>query len=100
MTKTAKQIIQDIDAHLAKSRTNYYSNFYIGITDNIEERLFSFHKVPKKGHWYIYRQAPNDAQARVVERYYLDKGMDGGEGGSKNAIWVYCYKISNETNER
>lgn len=97
----AQQIIVDIDAHLLKSNTQHYSDFYIGITEDINRRLFDFHNVPKKGHWYIYREAANDSESRRVEQYYLDKGMDRGDGGGdENAVYVYCYQISDQTKER
>ena len=60
MVKTAKQIIADIDAHLQKSSAKHYQDFYIGITKDIDDRLFDFHQIPKKGHWYIYREATSD----------------------------------------
>lgn len=100
MVKTAQQIANDIDAHLAKSNAKYFSNFYIGITNDIERRLFGEHNVPKKGHWFIYREATNDEHARSVEKHYLDKGMKGGDGGGDNSsTYVYCYEISNSTKE-
>ena len=101
MAKSAKQIIADIDAHLSKSSAKYYKDFYVGITEDINERLFDFHQVPKKSHWYIYREATSDKESRAVEKHYLDKGMDGGDGGGDDdAVYVYCYRISNETKER
>lgn len=48
MTMATKvQIIADINSHLQKSKKQYYSDFYIGITNDIERRLFEEHKVSK-----------------------------------------------------
>lgn len=100
MAKTAQEIISDIDEHLGKSSAKYFSDFYIGITNDIERRLFGEHNVSQNGHWFIYRKAINDVHARSVEKHYLDKGMKGGDGGGDaTCTYVYCYEISVSTNE-
>ena len=71
MRLTAKEIIADFDAHLQKSSKQYYSNFYVGITNNIERRLFTEHNVSKENAWWIYRTATDKATAQKVEEYYL-----------------------------
>lgn len=100
MAKTADLIIADIDAHLKKSAAKYFSDFYVGITGDIEERLHGFHNVPKENHWFIYRNAISDDEARTVEKFYLEKGMKGGTGGGDSSTTiVYCYRISEITVE-
>ena len=100
MAKTAQEIVNDIDAHLQKSSAKYFSDFYIGITNDIDRRLFDEHNVATGGHWYIYRNAIDDEHARAVEKHYLEKGMKGGDGGGdNNSTYVYCYRISSTTNE-
>lgn len=95
-------IINDINAHLQKSNEQSFSDFYIGITDNKEERLHGFHQVPHKGHWFITRGADTEDIARDVEKHYLGLGMDGGAGGGTGGDTkiVYCYKIGPNTKER
>ena len=101
MAKTAKEIITDIDAHLQKSSAKNYSDFYIGITKNKEGRLHGDHNAPEKGHWFISRKAINDEEARKVEAHFLNKRMDGGDGGGDDeSVFVYCYRISDKTKER
>lgn len=99
---TAAEIIKAIDAHLMKSNREYYNQFYIGITSDIESRLFGDHKVPRENHWWIYQYADSEDIARDVERHYLELGMQGDEGGgtgSGNVKYVYCYAITNYTVE-
>lgn len=94
------QIIADINAHLQKSPKRYYSDFYIGITNDIERRLFGEHRVSKKVGWWIYCQADSKASAQAVEEFYLDKGMFGDTGGgNEDTVYVYCYEITNYTEE-
>lgn len=95
-------IINAIDEHLKKSNKQYYNQFYIGITSDVNARLFGAHKVPRENHWWIYRFADNEQIARDVERHYIDLGMQGGEGGGTgegNVTCVYCYAIANYTVE-
>lgn len=100
MRKTAKEIIVDVEEHLTKSNKRYYSDFYVGITNDIERRLFVEHNVDKKSNWWIYRTATNKTAAQSVEEYFLNKGMKGDTGGgTDDSIYVYCYEITNLTKE-
>lgn len=100
MKYTKTQIIAAIDAHLQKSFKQYYNDFYIGITNDIDRRLFIEHNVDKNNAWWIYRDAVDKATAQAVEEYYLDKGMEGDTGGgTDDSTYVYCYQISNSTKE-
>ena len=95
---TKAKIIQDIDKHIGTLTRSQYSNFYIGITNDVERRLFTEHCVDKERDCWIYRTADSDSIAREVEQYYLDKGMDGGPGGGDNTSkCVYCYKKTSAT---
>ena len=97
---TTQEIIQDINSHLANSTKRYYGDFYIGITNDIDRRLFGEHNVPRNGHWRIHRVANNETHARNVEKHFLNEGMKGGTGGGgTDCVYVYCYEISNSTIE-
>ncbi len=99
MGKTAKEIIADFNEHLAKSKKQYYSDFYVGITNDIERRLFTEHNVDKND-WWIYCSAINKIEAQSVEEYFLEKGMKGDTGGgTDDSTYVYCYEITPSTKE-
>lgn len=101
MALTAQQIADAIYEHLKKDVDgNNYGKFYIGITNDIDRRLFSEHNVPRNGHWRIHREAINKEHAQAVEEHFLAKGMKGDTGGgTDDSVWVYCYKISLNTIE-
>ena len=100
MSKTAKEIIADFEEHLTNSKKQYYSDFYVGITNDIERRLFTEHNVEKNNSWWIYCVAINKSEAQSVEEYFLDKGMKGDTGGgTDDSIYVYCYEITSTTKE-
>jgi len=97
---TKEQIISDIDSHLRNSGKQYYSEFYVGISNNARRRLFQEHHVKEKGSWWIYRTADSSCIAREVEQHYLSLGMRGGDGGGdETSMMVYCYAISPTTTE-
>lgn len=98
MAKTAQQALAEITAHI-KKQGGAYSDWYCGITSNLENRLYGDHKVPKKNHWSITRLCEDSASARAVEKALLDLGCDGGEGGGdEDSRIVYAYLKTSITN--
>lgn len=101
MVKEAKDIVIDIEAHFKNLVwQKNFSDLYIWVTKDIEDRLFTAHNVPREWHWFIYSEAINDVHARAVEKHYLDKWMQGwGWWWDNTATYVYCYEIASFTNE-
>ena len=98
MKKDFDEIIADIDQHLTRSDKLYYSDYYIGITNDVNRRLFEEHNVSKDNAWWIYREADDKETAQSVEEYYLQKGMQGDAGGGTiQSRYVYCFEITNDT---
>ena len=100
LSQSPLSIIQEIDAHMQKSSLNN-SSWYVGFTSDIEQRLFGFHQVPRKDHWFIYRQSLNSTDARAVEAAYHKVGCrgSGGGGGDHSSVYVYGYVITAQTVE-
>lgn len=97
---TAQELYSAIDEHLGKSKRQYYREFYCGITDDVNRRLFHEHNVSEENGFWIYGPADNINVAREVEKHYLDLGMQGsGGGGTDQSIWVYCYLVMQYTKE-
>ena len=95
----SQTIIHDIDSHMQKSSVKN-AGWYVGITGDIEERLFGFHKVPRKDYWFIYRRATSADEARAIEAAYHKVGCQGaGGGGDHTAVYIYAYVISQQTVE-
>ncbi len=89
------KIIDEIHDHLIKGcGGGLYSEYYVGVTKTIEQRLFTDHNVPRKGHCYIFRKMDSDKSTREIEKHFLDKGMKGSSVGSDpDSCFVYVYKI-------
>ena len=66
-----------------------YSNWYVGISGSPATR-----KV-QHGNPDIWRswKANSVKDARDIEKYFLDEGMDGDTGGGTNPNYVYVYKL-------
>ena len=95
----ARSIITEIDAHMLKSGIAN-SGWYVGITSDIDERLFGSHQVPRANHWFIYRRALNANQARAIEDAYHKANCKGaGGGGDHLSVYVYAYAITAQTVE-
>lgn len=90
-SKTAQEIYNDITAYMKQHGYNA-SSWYAGITQDIEQRLFGDHNVSKQNGIWIYSRAINTTHARTAEKWLLDLGCDGGDGGGDgDAVYVYCY---------
>ncbi len=97
MAKNKQAIINDIEKHFEGKD---YGLCYIGITSDVQSRLFGDHKVsPKEGHdHWIYREANSHQVAREVEEEFIRRGMSGGEGGGDETTKiVYAYKKTSST---
>jgi len=77
------------------------SEWYVGITNTPEERVFVEHNVDRSTGAYIYDNTFNEKNARTVEQYLIGKlkTKGGGGGGDETSTWVYAYKITHLTIE-
>ena len=99
-TYTASQIVADINSHIVKSGSKSYTEWYCGITSDIEQRMFTDHNVQKQGAWWIHRRGATDDEARNAEITMHDKGCAGSHGGGdESSVFVYAYKITPTTRE-
>lgn len=96
---TVETIIAKIEKHMDKVGGKR-SEWYVGITSDIEERLFGFHRVQRKGGRWIHCKAANDADAREAEAAFHEAGCQGaGGGGDHTAVHVYAYPVAEDTVE-
>ena len=94
MAKSEQEIIQTIDEYVKKCG-GVYPQWYIGITNDPERRMFEEHNVSRQGHW-VYEPAASSTVARRIEKLFIDvRKMTGGlGGGDTDANVVYSYKKS------
>lgn len=99
---TYDNIIKAFDDHMKKSGCRYYSDFYVGTTNDAKKRLFDEHHVDKDHQWWIFSAADNEEIAQQVEKHYLQFGTRGSFCGDKkegNAVYVYAYVVTPKTVE-
>jgi hypothetical protein len=100
MVKSKETVKQEIKEHI-KSRGDAYSDWYVGIAADANQRLFNDHNVDKQNGCWIYRECQSSTAAREVEEYFINiLGTDGGTGGGdQSAKSVYAYKKTSYTKE-
>lgn len=95
------QIMIDNFISYIKKEHPVFSDWYIGITSSVADRLFLQHNVNKEsGPWMCNNNPMTDSEVRAVEKYLLEKyGLRGGSGGGDNCCYVYIYLIKPFTKE-
>ena len=95
------RIMQLFNNYLNNSGRKFYSDFFIGVTDDVNKRLFEEHMVPKSNSWYIYAPANTHENAMAVKKHYHNLGMrTSNRRTSRLSKMVYCYGVSPFTVEK
>lgn len=81
------EIIRAIEERVNSAKTKDYSLWTIGITDDPDRRREE-HDDPK--YWMQWR-ADTETIARNVEKYFLEKDMNGAPGGGESPNYVYIF---------
>jgi len=91
-----KTVIKRIESYMNKFEGDY-SDWYVGITNDLDEELFEKHKVDEKGVWISFG-ADTEEVAGKVQKYFLDKKTDGIVKDSQiDSRIVYAYKKNSKT---
>lgn len=93
MPQQESSIVNDIVEYIRKTNT-LSTDWYVGIAENAQARLFEEHGVNKDIDYWIYRECATADAARRVEQYFTTNYQtDGGSGGGSDASrFVYAYK--------
>jgi hypothetical protein len=85
-----------------KKSGSEYQGWYVGITKDIDERLFGYHRVDRQNGFWCYIQAKSSTIARDIEKFFTEGcHTDGGPGGGDDdSDIVYAYKKGFYTVER
>jgi hypothetical protein len=89
----------EIDAHMTQSGIPN-NRWYVGITSNVQERLFGYHRVSRQNDTWIYRHCLNATEARDLEAAYHRAGCKGDTGGGDaTCCTIYAYVVTMATVE-
>ncbi len=96
--KNEETIKKEIKEHISK-RGGTYPEWYVGITNDTDRRLFQEHNVSEENDIWIRKNAGTLSKAEKIERYFTEElGTDGAPGGAENdSIYVYAYKKNSHT---
>ena len=89
-----ESIIEEIRDRVVASRGSsgkQYSSWTIGITNDPQRRKREHASEGKKVKYWEDWEANSESDARYIEKYFLDRGMDGGSGGGENPTYVYIF---------
>ncbi len=96
--QTPEELIKYIESWLPKTGFSYYSDFYIGITDDVERSLLDDHRISPDADIWLYSETQTKADAEKVLQHFVKKGMQGTpEDAPAQATTVYCYVITDTT---
>jgi hypothetical protein len=91
-----RTVIKRIETYMSKFEGDY-SDWYIGITKDLDEELFNLHKFEESGIWISFG-ADTDEVAKKVEKYFLDKKTEGNPTNlEEDTRIVYVYKKNSNT---
>ena len=83
-----ESIIQELDLFILKFG-GIYGDYYVGITDNPVGRFNYDHNIGLANP-YIFKEIDKTEAARLIERYFIDLGCDGGgDGPDEGSVYVY-----------
>ena len=89
-------VIKRIESYMSKFDGDY-SDWYVGITKDLDEKLFELHKVDENGKWIAFG-ADTEEVAKKIQKYFLDKKTDGNPTQlEEDARIVYAYKKNSMT---
>ena len=86
----------EIDVCITKCGKGY-REWYVGVADNPDERLFQGHNVSQEGGAWIYRDAGSQAMAKIIEAIFHKKGCKGGNLSTDKQRYVYAYRMTRTT---
>jgi len=95
---TANGIATAIDRHLA-AYGGSYSAWYVGVTADPNDRLINGHNADGHNNAARYWDAGSEQTARSIERFFIQKGVQGGTGGGDAPRYIYVYKMSQATRQ-
>ncbi len=96
--QTPEELIKYIESWLPKTGFSYYSDFYIGITDDVERSLLDDHRISPDTDIWLYSEVQTPSAALQVLNHFLTKGMQGApDDAPAQATTIYCYVITDTT---
>ena len=100
MSYAEQQIVSEIRSYIQQSGLNL-RDWYVGIAQDPQTRLFNDHNVSRTSGRWIYRTAPTSTEARNIEAHFVNVlGADGGTGGGDSlSRAVYAYAKTTTTRE-
>jgi hypothetical protein len=98
LDQTSKELVQKVISFIWDFDKTVVQDFYVGVTNVPEKRLFDGHKLKHGSSKYLLLEASNEDCAVNAEKALLELDMTGGIENSKGR-YLYCYFIDGWTRE-
>jgi hypothetical protein len=99
MLQATLSLCGEIDTYMRESGIPN-NRWYVGVTSDIEERLFGYHNVVRIGGQWAHGRCLSAAESRDLEAAYHRAGCQGaGGGGDHRCVYIYAYVITPTTVE-
>lgn len=90
MSSIANQIIEAIKVKIGESSPSIW---YIGIAENIQEKLFIQHAVDEQNGKWLYGIADTNIDALDVKKFFVELGVKNNDtDDDKNGTVVFVYQ--------
>lgn len=97
MEKSLKQIVDDIVKHIENSG-GLFSSWYVDISPNPSEKLFSVHKVNKGNSLWIVKDTASERSARSIKKFIIAEFNTDGGTKDEAGKYIYAYRKTAATN--
>ena len=100
MKNTETRIAKAILKKTIEDKNYVVQDFFVGLTNNPQKRLFLEHKVDKNDGVYAYVEAQSSGEAKEAYNELFKMDMNGVPvRGKADGKYVYCYHINGQTVE-
>jgi len=98
LDQTSKELVQQVLDFIWNFDKAVVQDFYIGVTNIPEKRLFEGHKVQRSSQKYLLLEAKDEDAAVKAEKALLSLDITGGIDNNTGK-YLYCYYIDGCTKE-
>ena len=100
MKQSHTRIIEGILQKTIACKNFVVQDFFVGLTNDPNKRLFKEHKVDERGGLYVYFEASSNEEAKKAFNELMELDMNGAPlPGCEPGKYVYCYHINGLTIE-
>ena len=91
MSPTQEKAISAIEVHMGKF-TSPPTNWYIGIANNVRQKLFIEHNVSEQNDKWIYTTLESNDSAKEIKRHFVNIGLQSEDSNDELGNIIFAYQ--------